>query len=107
MMTDSAMKFTQVVFGIIFSSIIGAVIFLDEPNERFNSEIPTPSTEVLQPDNTIRLPRCRVIYIGECPYAWCERGAGTYSTVASLTPMKEHCEPDNVTVSDDKTTTSN
>lgn len=70
------------------------------------ANVPAESTFVLPPDNTIRLPRCRVVYIGQCPYAWCDRDRLGYSTVAGLTPMREHCEPGDVTVSSDKPTAS-
>jgi hypothetical protein len=60
---------------------------------------PVASTVVLPPDNTIRLPRCRVIYIGVCPYAWCAYGVGSNGPVASAVPMRYNCDPGSAVVS--------
>jgi hypothetical protein len=60
---------------------------------------PAPAV-VIQPNNQISLPTCRVIYIGQCPFAWCTRSEFGPSVVASLAPMRPHCEPHSAVVSD-------
>lgn len=93
--------FFGVVTTIVTICAVHAVIVGCEPvcGNSASDAVMAPVTN--PPDNTIRLPKCRVIYIGQCPYLWCEREPGAYSSTSSgLTPMREHCEPGNAVVSD-------
>lgn len=61
---------------------------------------------VRQPDNTLPLPSCRVVYIGVCPYTWCVYGIHANNAVAGLVPMRYNCDPGSAVLSTHKPTNS-
>lgn len=88
---------TMVCITLVFVLIVGC----PKGNGLFQcgqaSPAPAVAPVVLQPDNEIDLPKCRTMYIGQCPYLWCINSVP--GLPSGLVPMREHCDPGNAVVS--------
>jgi hypothetical protein len=79
-------------FGVTVASIFSAACCTPKSD-------PAKGPIVIPTDNALGMPACRMIYIGQCPYAWCVRNPYE-NPAAGLVPMRNGCEPGNTTVSD-------
>lgn len=57
-----------------------------------------PSPSRVEQVYQMELPQCSQIYIGGCPYLWCDRNPGWNSAIGGLSPMSKTCEPTSANV---------